>query len=107
MLRITQQAAALLSEARAGAGAPDGYGVRFFAHAASQSGTQIGLDFVPQPVEGDQVSKQEGLPVYVAPEVAEPLKEAVVDAKPVDGAPQLVLDPKGQSGLDPKARSDA
>jgi len=97
MLRITQQAAALLSQARAGAGAPDGYGVRFFAAAANQAGTRIGLDFVAQPAEGDQVSKQEGLPVYVAPEVAEPLKEAVVDAKPVDGAPQLVIEAKGQS----------
>lgn len=97
MLRITQQAAALLSETRAGVGAPNSYGVRFFAEAANQAGTQIGLDFVPQPSEGDQVSKQEGLPVYVALEVAEPLKEAVIDAKPVNGAPQLVVDAKGQS----------
>jgi len=98
MLRITSQAATLLSQARAESGAPDGAGVRFFAHASSETGTEIGLDFVPGPAEGDQVSEQEGVSVFVAPEVAEPLKEAVIDAKPVNGAPQLVLDPTGQSG---------
>ena len=98
MLRITSQAATLLSQARAESGAPDSAGVRFFAHAATETGTEIGLDFVPQPAEGDQVSKQEGVPVYVAPDVAEPLKEAVLDAKPVNGAPQLVLNVRGQSG---------
>ena len=97
MLRITQPAATLLSQARAESGAPNGAGVRFFAHAANEAGTEIGLDFVPQPAEGDQVSTQEGLPVYVAAEVAEPLNEAVVDAKPVNGAPQLVLDVTGQA----------
>lgn len=97
MLRITQQAASLLSQIRAGAGAPDNYGVRFFAQPAAQGGTQVGLDFVAQPAEGDQVSKQEDMPVYVASDVAEPLNQAVVDAKAVDGAPQLVIEPKGQS----------
>lgn len=96
MLQITQQAAALLTEARAGAGAPDTFGVRFFAETDTPAGTQIGLNFVPQPVEGDQVSKQEGLAVYVAPEVAEPLTAAVVDAKPVNGTPQLVLEADAQ-----------
>jgi Fe-S cluster assembly iron-binding protein IscA len=97
MLRITQQAASLLSQMRAGAGAPDSFGVRFFAQSASQGGTQVGLDFVAEPAEGDQVSKQEDMPVYVAADVAEPLSQAVVDAKASDGAPQLVIEPKGQS----------
>ena len=99
MLRITQPAAILLSQARAESGAPEGSGVRFFAHDVNEANTEVRLNFVPQPAEGDQVSKQEGLPVYVAPEVAEPLKEAVVDAKPVNGAAQLVLDITGQSAL--------
>jgi Fe-S cluster assembly iron-binding protein IscA len=97
MLRITQPAATLLSQARAESGAAEGSGVRFFAQAVNEANTEIRLNFVPQPAEGDQVSKQEGLPVYVAAEVAEPLKEAVVDAKPVNGAAQLVLDVTGQS----------
>ena len=101
MLRITHQAAALLNQIRAGAGAPDSHGVRFFAQPAAQGGTQVGLDFVAQPAEGDLVSKQEDLSVFVAADVAEPLAQAVVDAKPVNGAPQLVLDAKGQSTEQP------
>ena len=97
MLRITRQAAALLSQIRADAGAPEDYGVRFFAKSADQSGTELGLDFVAQPAEGDQVSKQEDLAVYVAADVVEPLNEAVVDATAADGAPQLVIEPKAQS----------
>jgi Fe-S cluster assembly iron-binding protein IscA len=71
--------------------------VRFFAKSADQSGTELGLDFVAQPADGDQVSEQEDLPVYVAADVAEPLNQAVIDAKAVDGLPQLVIDPQGQS----------
>ena len=101
MLRITQQAASVLSQIRAGAGAPDNYGVRFFAQSTTEGGAQVGLDFVEQPAEGDQVSKQENLPVYVAADVAEPLSEAVVDARPTDGVPQLVIEPRGQSTKPP------
>lgn len=52
----------LLTQARAESGAPEGSGVRFFAHD-DEANTEIRLSFVPQPVEGDQVSEQEGLPV--------------------------------------------
>lgn len=96
MLRITQQAAVLLTEARDGAGAPENFGVRFFADMGDQATPQIGLSFVPAPNEGDQVTEQEGLAVYVAPEVAEPLDAAVIDVKPVNGAPQLVVDADAQ-----------
>lgn len=96
MLRITQQAAELLSDVRIGAGAPPEYGVRFFAEISNDAGTQIGLSFVPTPVEGDQVSNQEGMPVYVAAEVAEPLSEAVIDARAENGTPELTIDPAGQ-----------
>lgn len=93
MLTITHDAAVALSAARAAAGAPATYGTRFSIADLPETGEpRLAVSFVERPIEGDDVSEQEGMAVYVAPELAESLPEATIDAKPIDGEAQLVLD---------------
>jgi Fe-S cluster assembly iron-binding protein IscA len=93
MLTITHDAAVALSAARAAAGAPDTFGTRFSIAELPETGEpRLAVTFVERPIEGDRVSEQEGMAVYVAPEFEESLPEATIDAKPVDGEPQLILE---------------
>jgi Fe-S cluster assembly iron-binding protein IscA len=93
MLTITHDAAVALSAARAAAGAPDTFGTRFSIAEPPETGEpRLAVTFVERPIEGDRVSEQEGMAVYVAPELEESLPEATIDAKPVDGEPQLILE---------------
>lgn len=93
MLTITHDAAVALSAARAAAGAPDTFGTRFSITEPRETGEpRLAVTFVERPIEGDRVSEQEGMAVYVAPELEESVPEATIDAKPVDGEPQLILE---------------
>lgn len=91
MLKITENATALLSEARASAGVPDTFGVRFFLgskdedRAADRSQQQITFKFVPSPEPSDSVVTKEKVPVYVAPDAAEAMGDATLDAQSEDG----------------------
>lgn len=93
MLKISTQAATVLTEARATAELPNDYGLRLSA-ASSAEGPRLGIAFVPEPAAGDQVSEQEGIKVFVAPDVAEPLADAVIDVQPGEGGPELILRPQ-------------
>jgi Fe-S cluster assembly iron-binding protein IscA len=92
MLTITKDAATVLTQSRESAGAPDSFGVRFFA-ATPPGGNEPGvaIAFVPEAEPGDQVTEQEGVTAYLAPEVSEALEEATLDATPEDGHVELVL----------------
>ncbi len=93
MLKITHDAAVALNSARAAAGAPDQFGARFsIANVPEEGGARLAITFVEAPAAGDDVSEQEGLNVYVAPELVQAIPEATVDAKPMDGETQLVLE---------------
>jgi len=93
MLRITHDAAVALSSARSASGAPDTFGTRFsIADAAEAGPNRLAITFVERPIEGDDVSEQEGMAVYVAPELSEAMPQATIDAKPVDGETQLILE---------------
>lgn len=94
MLTITHRAAALLAENRHLAGAPDTYGVRLFAAMPPGGGAPgVAVDFVPEASAGDQITEQEGVTAFVAPEVSEVLDEATLDAEPADGGEELVIHP--------------
>lgn len=97
MLEITQGAAALLTELREGQDVPDSYGLRVFPEAATPGEMTIGLGFTDQPAAGDQVGEQEGLKVFVAPELAAPLEDAAIDVTREDGTPRLVFRPKDET----------
>lgn len=81
MLQVTSRAATTLADARAQIGAPDHFGVRVFASVTPEAKSAFQFDFVEGPVEGDQVGETEGTRFFVAPEVAEPLENAVLDAE--------------------------
>jgi Fe-S cluster assembly iron-binding protein IscA len=96
MLRITHDAAVALSTAREASGAPDTFGTRFSIADLPEIDTpRLAVTFVERPVAGDDVSEQESMAVYVAPELSEELPEATIDAKPIDGQTQLILERDG------------
>lgn len=82
MLRMTSKAATTLSRARAQNGLPDHFGVRIFPNdktGDTDSGSNYRFGFVEGPEEGDAIGQAEGTSYYVAPEVAEPLNDVVLD----------------------------
>ena len=91
MLKLSTQAAALLEKARESQGVPEHFGVRVYGEAAPQGGTSIGIAFTETPEQGDEVGEQEGTNVFVAPEVAEPLSEALLDAEESPEGVRLTL----------------
>jgi Fe-S cluster assembly iron-binding protein IscA len=51
----------------------------------------VAVAFVPEAEPGDQITKQEGVTAFVAPEVSGVLNQAVLDASPADGGEELVI----------------
>ncbi len=94
MLQITQGAAALLTELRRGQDVPDDYGLRVYAEAADEGEVTISLGFADAPAKGDLVTEQEGLKVFVAPELTAPLEDAAIDVAQDNGASRLVFRPQ-------------
>jgi Fe-S cluster assembly iron-binding protein IscA len=94
MLQVTRGAASTLASERAQEGLPDHFGVRIFAGATAtpdmKSAYQFG--FVEAPETSDQVAEAEGTRVFVAPEVADSLENAVLDAE--EG--RLILTPQNK-----------
>jgi Fe-S cluster assembly iron-binding protein IscA len=101
VLEITQGAAALLTELRAGQDVPDSYGVRVFPESTEPGEVTIGLGFADSPADGDQVTEKDGLKVFVAPELATPLQDAAIDVEGGNGASRLVFRPQDGEGEQP------
>lgn len=99
MLQITHDAAQLLTELRRGQDLPEDHGLRVFAESTEPAGEiTIGLGFADAPAQGDQVTEQEGIKLFVAPELAEPLTDAAIDVtKADDGASRLVFRPQTET----------
>jgi Fe-S cluster assembly iron-binding protein IscA len=93
MLKITSGAAAVLSDARASSGAPEQFGVRFYVIETPAQGKALAFDFVESPEPQDEVAEEQGLPVYVAPELAPAVADSTLDAQQKDGRNELVLRP--------------
>lgn len=91
MLELTPTAAASLASARTQLGLPDHFGVRIFRSVSTNAHTAFEIDFVEGPKEGDQVGDVEPTPFYVAAEVAQPLENAVLDAKETEEGTELIL----------------
>jgi Fe-S cluster assembly iron-binding protein IscA len=98
VLQITHAAAELLTELRREQDVPDDHGLRVFAETTNADEVSIGLGFTDTPAEGDQVTEQEGIKVFVAPEVAAPLSDAAIDVTPAtNGATRLVFRPQSET----------
>ena len=96
MLQITDAAVAALEEARAAQQVPDDHGVRVSAQPDPNDGanTVLALGFIDAPAEGDHVTDQAGTDIYIAPEVAEPLADTVLDIEQTPEGAQLILKPQ-------------
>ena len=101
MLKLTHDAAKLITEARTRAAMPDTYGLRLFAEPTAE-GSNVAIAFAPAPERGDEVIEQDGLPVYVAPEVAEPLAAATIDVAQTPNGPDLVMKLEEEAGEMPQ-----
>ena len=91
MITITHDAAQALSNARTASGASDRCGVRFFTVQTPERGQALAFDFVEQPEPQDEVTEQEGMPVYVDPALAGVVGDSTLETREADGQTQLVL----------------
>ncbi len=94
MLQMTQAAATLLNEIRSTSEIPAQAGVRVYPEKLGESEVSIGVGFVDDPMPGDQVSEQEGIRLFVAPEIAGPLDATKIDVTRSDGETQLIFCPQ-------------
>lgn len=94
MLQVTESAVSVLEQARADQQVPESFGVRVFARTGNDGQAALALAFTEEPAEGDQVTEHNGTEVYVAPEIAEPLAEHMLDVEHTPEGPQLTLVPQ-------------
>jgi Fe-S cluster assembly iron-binding protein IscA len=94
MTSVTDRATRRLIEDRQRRGLPD-----TFAPRLSRRDGKIVLDFASQPADKDRVTTHGDIRLFVAPDVAETLADAVVDVRQRDGGERLVvLHNRGQAG---------
>ncbi len=98
MLTITPPAADILTKARTQKGAPDAYGVRFYATEEDGSGrARLAFAFVESPKEQDTVIDGAVIDAYVAPDVDRLIGDVTVDVKQEGGQMGLVVRRSTQS----------
>ena len=90
MLQVTESAATTLADTRSQIAIPDHFGLRIF-RGVSDGKAAFAFDFVEEPEEGDEVGEVEQTRYFVAPEVAAPLADAVLDSQPTTEGAQLTL----------------
>lgn len=90
MLQITDQAAALLKEARAQLDTSHEGGARLSAEQTPE-GLGIGIGFVEEPEDTDQVIEQSGMRVFVANELTATLDDKTLDAEATAEGTRLLL----------------
>jgi Fe-S cluster assembly iron-binding protein IscA len=88
MIQITPRAEKHLLHLRVERGFTETDGARFVTNAG-----RVGLTFTPAPKPDDRVLDGAELPIYVAPEAADALDKATVDAEQTDGKTMLVIRP--------------
>ena len=91
VLQVTSDAMSTFDQAREAQDLPDNVGVRVFAQRDESGEIGISLAFAEEPQDGDQVTETDGTPVFVAPELAEPLAESLLDVEETDEGARVVL----------------
>jgi Fe-S cluster assembly iron-binding protein IscA len=94
VLQVTENAAAALESIRQMEGIPESHGTRLTGGPQPDGDIAVRLEFVESPVETDQVTKQGETEVYVDPEVAQPLAEAVMDVQDSEEGLAFVFRPQ-------------
>lgn len=98
VLQVTSAAMATFEQARGAQDLPDDVGVRVFAQRDEAGEIGIALAFAEQPQDGDQVTETDGTAVYIAPELAEPLADSVLDVQDGEEGAQVVLTDQSAEG---------
>jgi Fe-S cluster assembly iron-binding protein IscA len=91
MFSLTPTAAAAMTDARSEEGAPDEWGIRFFARTDGASG--ITFDFVATPEPDDVLGGSSAMRTYVEAGVHHEIGDATVDYDDADGSAELVIRP--------------
>jgi Fe-S cluster assembly iron-binding protein IscA len=91
MVEISQGATELLNAVRSAEGIPESYGVRFYSEKDGDGDAAVGIAFAQAPQVGDEVLVAKDLPVFVAPEVAQEVGDAVLDVDDGAGSPTFVI----------------
>lgn len=94
MLKVTSEAAAVLKAARNDVGASPEAGLRIRRAEAAQDGSKsiaVALAFIDQPDPDDQTVEEDGLKVYVAGDLVEPLAAKTLDVRSTEQGAELVL----------------
>lgn len=100
MLQLSSNAVIVLEQAREQQELPDSFGVRVSAQPGPEGQTGLAIGFAEEPLEGDEVSETSGPELYIAPEVAEPLSDAVIDVEDTPQGQQLVLKPQEEAAAE-------
>lgn len=88
---LTPAAATAMTDARTEVGAPDEWGIRFFARTDGHAG--ITFDFVAGPEPDDSLGGSSKLRTYVEANVHRDIGDATVDYDDSDGTHELVIRP--------------
>ncbi len=96
MLKLSENAAAALENIRRIEGIPESHGIRLTGGQQPTGDVEVRLEFVEAPPEDDQVTEQAGIEVYVDPEVADPLSDAVMDVQDTAEGLSFVFRPQVQ-----------
>lgn len=97
MLQVTEAAVSVLRQTIEQPGVPAA-AVRIQPVRTPEGGTGISFEPVSSPQQGDAESEAPGLDVFVAPELSDPLDEAVLDARQTQEGAELFVRPQGQGG---------
>lgn len=91
MVEISRGATELLNAVRSAEGIPESYGVRFYSERDQNGSSAVGIAFAQGPMSGDEVGVAQELPVFVSPDVASELGDAVLDVDPNATPPHFVI----------------
>lgn len=91
VLQVTSAAMSTFEQARQGQDVPEDAGVRIYAQRDEQGEIGIALAFAAEPEADDQVTETDGTDVYIAPELAQPLSDSVLDVREAEQGHELVI----------------
>jgi Fe-S cluster assembly iron-binding protein IscA len=97
MLQVTEAAASILRQAIERPEVP-GTAIRIQPVPTPAGEPSIGFQPVTSPNEGDAEGRAPGLVVFVAPELSDPLDQAVLDTRQTQEGTELFVRPQAQSG---------
>lgn len=93
MLQVTDAAASVFKEILQRG---SGDAIRLAPVIGPSGESQVGIQTVEGPREGDAGAEATGVEVFVAEELVQPLDAAVVDAEETEGRANLVLRPQSE-----------